>query len=390
MRTTETKRNVYLDNAAATPIDPLVVEAMMPFLTDHFGNPSSSHSFGRKTKSAIETARRIIATNLNCAPAEICFTSGGTEADNLALHAAVHDLGCTHIISSAIEHSAVVKMAEKLAQTHGIQLSLVKLTSEGHVDLAHLQQLLEIPGKAIVSLMHGNNEIGNLLPLKTVSKLCRDAGALFHSDTVQTMGHYRFDLKDLDIDFLTCAAHKLHGPKGIGFSYVNKRLKINSLIVGGGQERALRGGTENLYGIVGLGKAIQLAYAHLEEHAQHVSDVKQYMVECFKAQVPGVIFNGASAEPDSLYTVLNVNFPPTPNAGMLLFLLDLEGVACSGGSACSSGASKGSHVLEGINAITPGRASLRFSFSRFTTREDVDYAMQCIVQLCNQEVHIPS
>lgn len=390
MRTTETKRNVYLDNAATTPIDPLVVEAMMPFLTDHFGNPSSSHSFGRKTKSAIETARRIIATNLNCAPAEICFTSGGTEADNLALHAAVQDLGCTHIISSAIEHSAVVKMAEKLAQTHGIQLSLVKLTSEGHVDLAHLQQLLEIPGKAIVSLMHGNNEIGNLLPLKTVSKLCRDAGALFHSDTVQTMGHYRFDLKDLDIDFLTCAAHKLHGPKGIGFSYVNKRLKINSFIIGGGQERALRGGTENLYGIVGLGKAIQLAYAHLEEHAQHVSDVKQYMVECFKAQVPGVIFNGASAEPDSLYTVLNVNFPPTPNAGMLLFLLDLEGVACSGGSACSSGASKGSHVLEGIHAITPGRASLRFSFSRFTTREDVDYAMQCIVQLCNQEVHIPS
>lgn len=390
MRTTEPKRNVYLDNAATTPIDPLVVEAMMPFLSEHFGNPSSSHSFGRKTKTAIETARRIIATNLNCAPAEICFTSGGTEADNLALHAAVHDLGCTHIISSAIEHSAIVKTAEKLAQTPGVQLSLVKLTSEGHVDLAHLQHLLEIPGKAIVSLMHGNNEIGNLLPLKTVSRLCRDAGALFHSDTVQTMGHYRFDLKDLDIDFLTCAAHKLHGPKGIGFSYVNKRLKINSLIIGGGQERALRGGTENLYGIVGLGKAIQLAYAHLEEHAQHVSDVKQYMVECFKAQVPGVIFNGASAEPDSLYTVLNVNFPPTPNAGMLLFLLDLEGVACSGGSACSSGASKGSHVLEGIDAITPGRASLRFSFSRFTTRADVDYAMRCIVQLCTQEVHIPS
>ncbi len=390
MRTTEPKRNIYLDNAATTPIDPLVVEAMMPYLNDYFGNPSSSHSFGRKTKTAIETARRIIATNLNCAPAEICFTSGGTEADNLALHAAVHDLGCTHIISSAIEHSAVVKTAEKLAQTQGVQLSLVRLTSEGHVDLTHLEQLLQAPGKAIVSLMHGNNEIGNLLPLKTVARLCREAGALFHSDTVQTMGHYRFDLKDLDIDFLTCAAHKLHGPKGIGFLYVNKRLKINSLIIGGGQERALRGGTENLYGIVGLGKAIELAYEHLDEHAQHVSEVKQYMVECFKAQLPGVTFNGASAHRDSLYTVLNVNFPPTPNAGMLLFLLDLEGVACSGGSACSSGASKGSHVLEGINAITPGRASLRFSFSRFTSREDVDYAMQRIVQLCNQEVNVPS
>jgi len=390
MRTSEPKRNVYLDNAATTPIDPAVVEAMMPYLADHFGNPSSSHSFGRKTKTAIETARRIIASQLNCAPAEICFTSGGTEADNLALHAAVHDLGCKHIISSAIEHSAVVKTAEKLAETQGVKLSLVKLTPEGHVDLGHLQQLLQTPGKAIVSLMHGNNEIGNLLPLETVSRLCREAGALFHSDTVQTMGHYRFDLKALDIDFITCAAHKLHGPKGIGFLYVNKRLKINSLIIGGGQERALRGGTENLYGIVGLGKAIQLAYEHLDEHAKHVSDVKQYMVGCLKAQIPGVNFNGASAQPDSLYTVLNVNFPPTPNAGMLLFLLDLEGVACSGGSACSSGASKGSHVLEGIRAITPGRASLRFSFSRFTSRDDIDYAMQRIVQLCNQEVNVPS
>lgn len=390
MRTTQLTRTVYLDNAATTPIDPAVVEAMLPFLNNHFGNPSSSHSFGRKTKTAIETARRTIAMNLNCAPAEICFTSGGTEADNLALNAAVHDLGCTHLISSAIEHSAVVKTAEKLAQKQGVQLSMVRLTEMGDIDLNHLQELLKMPGKAFVSLMHGNNEIGNLLPLEKVSKLCRAAGALFHSDTVQTMGHYPFDLKDLDIDFITCAAHKLHGPKGIGFLYVNKRLKISSLIIGGGQERALRGGTENLYGIVGLGKAIELAYAHLAAHEAHVRDVKKYMINRLKKEVPGVTFNGASAEHDSLYTVLNVNFPPNPNAGMLLFLLDLEGVACSGGSACSSGASKGSHVLEAIKAITPGRASLRFSFSRFTTCDDIDYAMQRIVQLCNQEVNVPS
>lgn len=387
----EVKKNVYLDNAATTPVDPLVVEAMSPYLTDHFGNPSSSHSFGRRTKTAIETARRSIAKHLNCTPAEICFTSGGTEADNLALHAAVFDLGCTHIITSEIEHSAVIKTAEKLQHEGKVRLSLVRLHANGDVDLQHLEHLLDTADKTFVSLMHGNNEIGNLLPLKEVSRLCRAAGALFHSDTVQTMGHYAFDLSDLDIDFITCAAHKLHGPKGIGFLYVNRKVKINALITGGGQERALRGGTENLYGIVGMAKAIDLAFSHLEAHQKHVQGVKQRMVAGLKRILPGVKFNGASASPDSLYTVLNVNFPPHPNAGMLLFLLDLEGVACSGGSACSSGASKGSHVLEGIHAIEPGRASIRFSFSRFTSEEDIDYALSCIEKLCApQEVPSPS
>lgn len=386
----EVKKNVYLDNAATTPVDPLVVEAMSPYLTDHFGNPSSSHSFGRRTKTAIETARRSIAKHLNCTPAEICFTSGGTEADNLALHAAVFDLGCTHIVTSEIEHSAVIKTAEKLQQEGKARLSLVKLQANGDVDLEHLEQLLETADKTFVSLMHGNNEIGNLLPLTEVSRICRAAGALFHSDTVQTMGHYAFDLSDLDIDFITCAAHKLHGPKGIGFLYVNRKVKINALITGGGQERALRGGTENLYGIVGMAKAIDLAFSHLEEHQKHVQSMKQRMVEGLKRVLPGVKFNGASASTDSLYTVLNVNFPPHPNAGMLLFLLDLEGVACSGGSACSSGASKGSHVLEGIHAIEPGRASIRFSFSRFTSEEDIDYALKCIEKLCApQEEALP-
>lgn len=379
----EARQHVYLDNAATTPLDQRVLEAMMPYMTDYFGNPSSSHSFGRKTKTAIETSRRTIAKHLNCTPAEICFTSGGTEADNLALHAAVHDLGCTHIVTSAIEHSAVIKTAEKIAEEHKLRLSLVRLTDDGSVDLAHLAELLDTSDKTFVSLMHANNEIGNLLPLEQVGEMCRQAGAVFHSDTVQTMGHYAFDLSKLHIHFITCAAHKLHGPKGIGFLYINRSLKINGLITGGGQERALRGGTENLYGIVGLAKALDLAYEGLEAHQHHVGALKQYMVEQLKQHIPGVAFNGASARPDSLYTVLNVNFPPNPNSGMMLFLLDLEGVACSGGSACSSGASRGSHVLEGIRAIEPGRASLRFSFSRFTTKAEIDYAVGRIAHVFN-------
>jgi cysteine desulfurase len=381
-------KTVYLDNAATTPIDREVVDAMLPYLSDYFGNPSSSHSYGRKTKTAIETARRTIATALHCAPSEICFTSGGTEADNLALLAAVRDLGCTHIITSVIEHSAVIKTAEKLGAETGVKVSWVRLLENGHIDLNHLQALLDEPGKAIVSLMHANNEIGNVLPLQKVSEMCLVANAYFHSDTVQTMGHYAFDLSSLHIDFITCAAHKLHGPKGVGFLYVNKKLKINALINGGGQERSLRGGTENIYGIVGMAKAIELAYTDLEAHHRHVSEVKQYMVERLKQEVPDIKFNGDSASEDSLYTVLNVNFPPTENAGMLLFLLDLEGVACSGGSACSSGAAKGSHVLDGINAITPDRgASLRFSFSRFTTKEDIDFTIEKITKLCLQHAN---
>lgn len=381
-----TIQNVYLDNAATTPIDERVVEAMVPYLKEYFGNPSSSHSFGRKTKTAVETSRRTIAKALNCTPAEICFTSGGTEADNLALRASVHDLGCTHIITSEIEHSAVVKTAQILENEGRIRLSFVKLKEDGHADLEHLAQLLDTNDKTLVSLMHGNNEIANILPLKKVGEMCKEAGALFHSDTVQTMGHFAFDLKDLNIDFLTCAAHKLHGPKGIGFLYVSRNLKINALISGGGQERSLRGGTENIYGIVGLAKAIELAYEDLEGHQSHVRGLKQHMIERLKSEIPGVRFNGDCCNPDSLYTVLNVNFPPTDNAGMLLFLLDLEGVACSGGSACSSGASKGSHVLEGIKAIEPGRASLRFSFSRYTTKAEIDFAVEKILKLCRQTV----
>ena len=248
---------VYLDNAATTPIAPEVVEAMIPVLRDGFGNPSSTHFYGRQTKALIETSRRTIAKIINCKPSEIIFTSGGTEADNMALYSSVHQMGVKHIITSSIEHHAVGHTAEAIAHEEGVKLSYVKTNEKGVVDLVDLERLLQSDLKTLVSLMHANNEIATLLPLKMVSELCRKHGAYFHSDTVQTMGHYTFDLQDIDIDFITCAAHKFHGPKGIGFLYVNKNMKVEALIHGGSQERGLRGGTENVHGIVGLAKALE-------------------------------------------------------------------------------------------------------------------------------------
>jgi len=378
--------NVYLDNAATTPVLPEVAQAMLPYLTEFFGNPSSSHAFGRKTKSALEQSRRTIANLLNCSPAEIFFTSGGTEADNLAMHAAIHDLGCKHIITSAIEHSAVIKTAEIMSKQQGVKLSLVKLDAKGDVDLSNLEHLLATNEKSFVTLMHGNNEIANLLPLEAVSALCEKYGAVLHSDTVQTMGHYRFDLQRLPIHFLNASAHKFHGPKGVGFIYVNKKVKINPEITGGGQERGVRGGTENISGIVGMVRALEISYADLEEHVNHISELKQYMAAQLELTVPGVVFNGNSRNENSLYTVLSTTMPPTDNSDMLLFLLDLEGVACSGGSACSSGATKGSHVLDAIGALRPGQASIRFSFSRLNTRAEVDFALEKVKLVCGMHV----
>lgn len=366
---------VYLDNAATTPIAPEVVEAMLPVLKDGFGNPSSTHFYGRQTKALIETSRRTVSKLLNCQASEIIFTSGGTEADNMALYSSVHQLGVKHIITSAIEHHAVGHTAEAIQAEGLARVSYVKLDEKGTVDLADLERLLNTEDKTLVSLMHANNEIATLLPLKEVSTLCRKYNAYFHSDTVQTMGHYAFDLKELDIDFITCAAHKFHGPKGIGFLYVNKNVKAEALIHGGAQERGLRGGTENVYGIVGLAKAMELAYDDVEAHQQHVQGLKSYMIDQLKSIFSDISFHGQTEPSKALYTVLNVCFPRTEKAGMLLFTLDLKGVAVSGGSACSSGAAKGSHVLEGINADMT-RPNVRFSFSRFTTKEEIDFALE--------------
>lgn len=366
---------VYLDNAATTPIAPEVVDAMIPVLRDGFGNPSSTHFYGRQTKALIETARRTVAKLLNCQPSEVIFTSGGTEADNMALYSSVHQMGVKHIITSTIEHHAVGHTAESIAQSGEAKVSYVKIDENGTVDLADLERLLQSGEKTLVSLMHANNEIATLLPLKKVSELCRKYGAYFHSDTVQTMGHYTFDLQDLDIDFITCAAHKFHGPKGIGFLYCNKNMKAEAMIHGGAQERGLRGGTENVYGIVGLAKAMELAYEDVEGHQNHVQGLKSYMIEQLMEAFEDITFHGETDSDKALYTVLNVCFPRTDKAGMLLFTLDLKGVAVSGGSACSSGAVKGSHVLEGINADM-SRPNVRFSFSRYTTKEEIDFALE--------------
>jgi cysteine desulfurase len=365
---------VYLDNAATSPLAPEALEAMMPYLTDHFGNPSSTHQFGRVTKSAIETARKTIARLLNCSPMEICFTSGGTEADNLAINGAIHQLGVKHIISSPTEHHAVLHKVTHCAEEDQVRLSMVKLNEKGHVDLDDLRSLLANSSeKTLVSLMHANNEVGTLMDLEAVSALCKEHDALFHCDTVQTMGHYPMDLAKMGIDFVVGAAHKFHGPKGVGFLYVNRKVHIEPLIFGGAQERNMRAGTENLYGIVGMARALELAFEHLEEHQGHIEGLKAYMKKRLQDSIPGVSVNGC--EERSLYTVLNVHLPQTDKASMLLFLLDIDGIACSGGSACSSGSNQGSHVLRalGVNTDTP---SIRFSFSRYNTKEEIDYVVE--------------
>lgn len=374
---------VYLDNAATTPIAPEVVECMIPYLQNEFGNPSSTHFYGRQAKAVIETARRSVAKHLNCSASEIIFTSGGTEADNMALHIAVNALDVTHIITSPLEHHAIGHTAQELELNAKARVSYVKVDSKGNVDLQHLERLLQTEEKTLVSLMHANNEIATLLPLEKVAALCQQYDAYFHSDTVQTMGHYAFDLQKLNIDFITCAAHKFHGPKGIGFLYVNKRIKTKALIHGGSQERGLRGGTENLYGIAGLAKAMDLAYEDVEGHQQHVQGLKTHMIEQLQSNFDDVYFHGETDPEKSLYTVLNCCFPKTEKAGMLLFTLDLKGIAASGGSACSSGAVKGSHVLEGI-AADGTRPNVRFSFSRYTTKAEIDYAVEQLAGIFSQ------
>lgn len=371
---------VYLDNAATTRLDEEVLKAMMPLLAEDFGNPSSIHSFGRKTRASIETARKTVAKLLNVTPAEIFFTSGGTEADNMAIHQSIETFGISHVISSAIEHHAVEHTIKVLEKAGKIKASWVKIDEKGNVDLENLEELLKINPKTLVSLMHANNEIGTLLPLKEVGELCEKYGAIFHSDTVQTMGHYRMDLRDIKVHFVTCAAHKFHGPKGVGFLYINHLHKITPFIHGGAQERNMRGGTENVSGIIGLAKALEICFAEMENHQKHIMELKDYMRETLIDRIPGIEFNGEVEHDKSLYTVLNCRFPNHPDAEMILFNLDIMGIAASGGSACSSGSNQGSHVLRGLG-IEMERPSVRFSFSKYTTKEEIDFAISKITEL---------
>ncbi|CAN5763037.1 cysteine desulfurase family protein [soil metagenome] len=364
---------VYFDNAATTALDKEVLDAMIPLMTEHYGNPSSIHAWGRQTRALLEQSRKTVARLLDCSPSEIFFTSGGTEADNMAIRCSIEGLGLKHAITSPLEHHAVLHTLESMADKGQIKLSIVKITPDGHVDMDHLEELLKNNERSFVSLMHANNEIGNLLPLKKAGELCKKYNAIFHSDTVQTVGHYTIDVKDMNLHFLNCAAHKFHGPKGVGFIYISSDINIAPLIFGGAQERNMRGGTENVYGIIGLAKAMEIAYRDLAKHQEYILSLKNYMIEQLEKHLPGVTFNG-DAKGNSLYTVLNVCLPPTENAEMLVFNLDINGIAASAGSACSSGSNVGSHVLRAIGTDM-SRPSVRFSFSKNNTKEEVDYAV---------------
>ena len=372
---------VYLDNAATTPLDPEVFEAMKPFLLDDYGNPSSTHSHGRKVRAAVESARKKVAELLNCTPGEIIFTSGGTEADNTLIVSSIHTYGMKHAISTPIEHHAVTHTLGVLEKRGAIQLHSVQLDEKGHVDMNHLEDLLNKYPGSLVSLMHANNEIGNLLDIRRVGELAERYKAFFHSDTVQTIGHYRHDMKTLAVCGMAAGAHKFHGPKGAGFMYIRKDRKIAQLIHGGAQERNMRGGTENTYGIIGLAKALEIAYRDMAEHEIYIRGLKSRMIEKLKETVPGVSFHGDSANLDkSLYTVLNVSLPESEENEMLLFNLDLQGISASGGSACSSGANTGSHVL---GALYPNskRGAVRFSFSKYNKPEEIDFVVDKLATL---------
>jgi cysteine desulfurase len=371
---------IYLDNAATTTLDPRVLEAMMPYLTEKFGNPSSIYSYGRETRLAVENARKSVAKLLNAHPAEIFFTSGGTESSNTAIFAAVRDLGCTHIISSPIEHHATLHAVEHLHKRGEASLSFVQVRPDGHIDMDHLEQLLsESEEKTLVTLMHANNEIGNMTDIHNVGELCKKYNAIFHSDTVQTVGHFPFDLRNTPVHFITGSGHKFHGPKGSGLLYINENVRIQPFIHGGSQERNMRAGTENLYGIVGFAKALELATAEHEDDRQRTYDVKMYMMQRLKAELPNVTFNG-DPEGSSLYTVLNVGFPKTEKSEMMLFNLDINHICASGGSACTSGANQGSHVIRAINS-DPNRIAVRFSFCRHNTRDEVDQVVDLVKTL---------
>ncbi len=371
---------IYLDNAATTALDPEVFEAMKPYFMENFGNPSSIHTHGRQAKAAIERSRRQIADYLNAAQSEIFFTSGGTEADNAALRSSIETKNIKYALTSRIEHPAVLHTLESLEKSGKIDLNYVNLDDKGHVDMNRLESWLKSHSNSIVSLMHANNEIGNLNDIETIGELCYEYGAIFHSDTVQAVGHYRHDLQKLRVHCIVGAAHKFHGPKGTGFLYLKNEHIIEPLIQGGSQERNMRGGTENVAGIVGLAKAFELAYDKMDDHKKFIEGLKRRMINRLKEQIDGITFNGDSANLErSLYTVLNICLPPADDE-MLLFSLDINKISASAGSACSSGSNVGSHVLAALNQ-DPNRGAIRFSFSKFNTEEEIDFAVDRLSEI---------
>lgn len=367
--------NIYFDNAATTVLDKEALAEMLPYLTENYGNPSSIHAFGRKAKAAIERGRKIVANYLHASTAEIFFTSGGTESNNMVIKQAVLSLGVQRIIISPIEHHGVLHAAESESQ-QGIQVDFVRVNSLGEVDLAHLEELLSVQKdkKTLVSIMHANNEIGTIQDIQKIGELCQKYHAFFHSDSVQTVGHYAIDVTKIPVHFLSGSAHKLHGPKGIGFVYINSNVQLKPLIDGGAQERNMRAGTENVAGIVGFGKALELWVQHREKLQAYIDDLRQYMKLQLEEKLSDIQFNGFTDE-RSLYHVLSVSLPANAKTDLLLFNLDIDGICASGGSACASGSMQASHVLEAIKA-DENRRSVRFSFSKYNTKEEVDYAVE--------------
>jgi cysteine desulfurase len=371
---------VYLDNAATTIMDAQVIDEMTQTMKDIYGNPSAIHTNGRQAKAVVELARKSIAKILQCHSSEIIFTGSGTEADNMALRCAVNDLGVTHIITSTIEHKAVLDTAKTLERKGRAKVSYVKLDVYGKADLKDLESLTKKHPGSLISLMHANNEIGSLNDVHAISQIARANQCYFHSDTVQTIGHYPIDLSNWDVDFVTCSAHKFHGPKGVGFMYKNKSLKISPMVTGGGQESAMRAGTENVIGIIGLSKAFEIANSGIEDKIKAIQALKSYFIQQIREKIKGTCFNGDISPEGGLYTVLNVSLPPSEKSSTLLFQLDINGIFVSGGSACNSGATGSSHVLAGINHPN-NRSVIRFSFSKFTTIQEVDYAIDTLREL---------
>ena len=374
---------VYLDNAATTPVDPHVFEAMTPFLTEHFGNPSSTHTHGREARGIIEKSRKTVAELLNCSPNEIFFTSGGTEADNAIIRGGIETFGLQTIITSPIEHHAVLHTVEELEKERGLNIIYLDVDSLGRISLDELQEALKENPKALVTLMHANNEVGTLHPVEQIGDLCKEHEAFFHSDTVQAIGHYRHNLRELSIQGLNASAHKFHGPKGTGFMFVRKESRIHPFIIGGGQEREMRGGTENVAGIVGLTKAMEIAYENMEEDTKYIQGLKDRMSQKIRDSIDNVDFNGDLD--NSLYTVLNVSLPPSDANDMLLFDLDLRGISASGGSACAAGANTGSHVLTAMG-VDPDRGAVRFSFSKNNTIKEIDFAVEQLSEIYQVKV----
>ena len=370
---------IYLDNAATTRLDDEVIEEMTTIMKSVYGNPSSIHQQGRISRVIIEEARKKIAGYLNVLPAEIIFTSGGTEAINIAIASSKFYLGVKNIITSSIEHPAVINTIKFFSEREHINVKHVRFTERGHIDLNHLEELLKSTENALVCLMHANNEISNLLPLKETEELCKKYNTLFFSDMVQTMCKFQNNLKEINLDFTACSGHKFHGPKGIGFLYMNKNLQIKSTIHGGGQERNIRSGTENIYGIAGLAKAFEIAHRDMDKNQNHILSLKQYLKEKFQTLQTDIQYNGES-ENSGLYTILNASFPLAEKNKMLVQKLDIKGICVSGGSACHSAEETVSYVIRNIGTDI-NRISIRFSFSKYNSKEDIDQCIQALSEI---------